>query len=81
MKSLIKIVLFSAFIVIAGYSVYPNQKAYMPDWVLANVEVLAGGESGKDIYCCGNHGECMKVIDNDGIKHTVKGVKSPNPCP
>ena len=50
--------------------------------MLANVEALAGGEgSGSDIYCCGNSGVCMVVIDNTGTKHDVKGVKSTLPCP
>ena len=83
MKKFMKIAFVAAFAAIAGYGVYANQKVdTMSDLMLANVEALAGGEgSGSDIYCCGNSGVCMVVIDNTGTKHDVKGVKSTLPCP
>lgn len=31
--------------------------------------------------CCGNYGECMKVIDDKGDIHTVVGIKFTIPCP
>lgn len=82
MKKCMKIAFVAAFAAIAGYDFYTSQKSEtMSDLALANVEALASGESGKDIYCCGNYGTCMEVIDSDGIKHKVKGFKSPIPCP
>ncbi|RHL12963.1 MULTISPECIES: NVEALA domain-containing protein [Bacteroides] len=83
MKNFLKYAFVAAFVTVAGYSVYSSQKSdAMSNLMLANVEALAGGEgSGSDIYCCGNSGVCMVVIDNTGTKHDVKGVKSTLPCP
>ena len=47
MKKMIKIAFVAAFVAIAGYGVYTNQKSEtLSDLTLANVEALAGGESG-----------------------------------
>ena len=84
MKKFLKYAFVAAFVTVAGYGVYASQKSdAMSDIMLANVEALANnGEcSGSDIYCCGNAGVCMVVIDNTGTKHDVKGVKSTLPCP
>ena len=52
MKKMIKIAFVAAFVAIAGYGVYTNQKSEtLSDLTLANVEALAGGESG-GYYCC-----------------------------
>lgn len=46
MRSNIKIVLVSAFIIVAGYNVYAsNEKVEKSEIVMANVEALAGDES------------------------------------
>ena len=46
MKKMIKIAFVAAFVAIAGYGVYANQKVEsMSDLMLANVEALASGES------------------------------------
>ena len=46
MKKMIKIAFVAAFVAIAGYGVYANQKVEsMSDLMLANVEALAGGET------------------------------------
>jgi len=52
MKKMIKIAFVAAFVAIAGYGVYANQKSeVLSDLTLANVEVLAGsGET--TIECC-----------------------------
>ena len=45
MKKMIKIAFVAAFVAIAGYGVYANQKVEsMSDLMLANVEALARGE-------------------------------------
>lgn len=54
----------------------------LSDLALANVVALARGEDGNGtIYCCGNYGVCMKVIDSQGKTHDVAGVRSTSPCP
>ncbi len=45
--------------------------------MLANVEALASGESGQNVYCCGNYGDCMLILGG-GV---VKGIKFFSPCP
>ena len=46
MKKMIKIAFVAAFVAIAGYGVYTNQKSEaLSDLALANVEALASGES------------------------------------
>lgn len=84
MKKFLKYAFVAVFAAIVGCGVYASQKSdTMSDFMLANVEALAnsGESSGSDIYCCGNAGVCMVVIDNTGTKHDVKGVKSTLPCP
>lgn len=78
MKKMIKIAFVAAFVAIAGYGAYANQKANaMSDLMLANLEALASGESGGNVYCCGNYGTCMWIVGG-GV---VKGVKFYSPCP
>lgn len=64
-KSVFKLVFSSAFVLVAGYSVYASQQnAEMSDLALANVEALAVGEDndwGYHIFPC-NHttwNECV----------------------
>ena len=46
MKKIMKITLVAAFITIAGYGVYTNQKSEtLSDLTLANGEALAGGDA------------------------------------
>ena len=46
MKKMIKIAFVAAFVAIAGYGVYTNQKSEtLSDLTLANVEALAGGDA------------------------------------
>lgn len=54
----------------------------MSDLMLINADALAHGESGGSgkIYCCGNYGVCMKVIDSSGQIREVAGVESSVPC-
>ncbi|MDY3268216.1 MAG: NVEALA domain-containing protein [Phocaeicola sp.] len=72
-KRILKIVFASAFVLVAGYSVYASQQnAEMSDLALANVEALAGGESSgscrwkrvKDNYGCTYH-VCVSNGDGD----------------
>lgn len=84
MKKNILGIVFVAFALVAGYNVYCSQKpAEMSDMALANVEALAGseGSGGSTIYCCGNYGTCMKVMDSQGQVHDVAGIKFSTPCP
>ena len=78
MKKMIKIAFVAAFAAIAGYGVYTNQRAdAMSDLLMANVEALAQGESGGNVYCCGNYGTCMLILGGG----EVKGIKFYTPCP
>ena len=63
MKKMIKIAFVAAFVAIAGYGVYTNQKSEtLSDLTLANVEALAGGESG-GYYCCSPYSyECYRIV-------------------
>lgn len=77
MKKMIKIAFVAAFVAIAGYGVYTNQKSEtLSDLTLANVEALAGGESG-GYYCCSPYSyECYRIVGG-GIVH---GLRLPLPC-
>lgn len=78
MKKIIKIAFVAAFAAVTGYGVYTNQRTEtMSDLMLANVEALASGESGQNVYCCGNYGDCMLILGG-GV---VKGIKFFSPCP
>lgn len=78
MKNFVKIVFVAVFAIVAGYGIYTNQKTdSISDLALANVEALAQSESGKDVYCCGNYGDCMYTVSG-GV---VKGIKYYLPCP
>ena len=77
MKKMIKIAIVAAFVAIEGYGVYTNQKSEtLSDLTLANVEALAGGESG-GYYCCSPYSyECYRIVGG-GIVH---GLRLPLPC-
>lgn len=67
---------------VAGYNVYTLQNnVNLSDLALANVDALAQqSESGESkIYCCGNSGTCIKVIDGNG-SYDVAGIKFSSPC-
>lgn len=60
-----KIVFASAFALVASYSVYASQqKVEMSDLAIANVEALAGGESGT-VKCCPDPGDECKLSSGD----------------
>ena len=64
-KSILKIVFASAFALVASYSVYASQqKVEMSDLAIANVEALAGGESGT-VKCCPDLGDECKLSSGD----------------
>ena len=71
MKKMIKIAFVAAFVAIAGYGVYTNQKSEtLSDLTLANVE--SGG-----YYCCSPYSyECYRIVGG-GIVH---GLRLPLPC-
>lgn len=65
MKKMIKIAFVAAFVAIAGYGVYTNQKSEtLSDLTLANVEALAGGESG-GVHCCPDPGDSCTLSSGD----------------
>ncbi|GFH98798.1 NVEALA domain-containing protein [uncultured Phocaeicola sp.] len=83
-KSIWKVTLVIVFALMVGLNVYNVQKTdmEMSELALANVEALAGNEGGGGtIYCCGNYGTCMKVMDSQGQVHDVAGIKFTTPCP
>lgn len=49
---------------------------------MANVEALANtGEGGSSTtYCCGNYGDCMKVMLPNGTTTVIKGIRLNSPC-
>ena len=64
-KKILKLVFASAFALVAGYSVYASQqKVEMADLAMANVEALAGGESGT-VKCCPDPGDECKLSSGD----------------
>lgn len=77
MKKIVKIAFVAAFVAIAGYGVYTNQKTdTMSDLMQANVEALAQSESG-GYYCCSPYSyECYRILGG-GI---VYGLRLPLPC-
>ena len=75
-----KIVIFAFFMAVAfmSYNVLQRKdRKVMSDLLLANVEALAQGESGGNVYCCGNYGTCMLILGGG----EVKGIKFYTPCP
>lgn len=82
-KKILKVTIVAIFALIAGTNVYNALKPEpMSDIALANVEALANIEGGGGtIYCCGNYGTCMKVMDSQGQIHEVAGIKFYTPCP
>lgn len=83
MKKLLGIIALVAIAAVVGWNFSQNQNGVeLSDLALANVTALANGESGSGtIYCCGNYGVCMKVIDSQGKPHDVAGIRSSHPCP
>lgn len=83
-----KATFIAAIVMMTGINVFNAQKSEpLSDIVLANVEALAdkseidnGGGSNK-IYCCGNYGTCMVVVDMELNPYEVVGLKLPAPCP
>lgn len=64
-KTIFKTLLAVAFTMVAGYSVYASQqKVEMSDLAMANVEALAGGESGT-VKCCPDPGDECKLSSGD----------------
>ncbi|EDV01515.1 hypothetical protein BACCOP_01458 [Phocaeicola coprocola DSM 17136] len=64
-KKILKVVFASAFALVAGYSVYASQQEVeMSDLAMANVEALAGGESGT-VKCCPDPGDECKLSSGD----------------
>ena len=83
MKKSLKSAFVVVFAAVAGYGVYTSQKSdAISDLMLVNADALANGESGGSgkIYCCGNYGVCMRVIDSSGKIREVAGVESSVPC-
>lgn len=81
-KSIRKVAFAAAVVAVTGYGVYENQsKETVSDVMLENVEALATGEGSSNVYCCGNYGDCMYVLDKDGNPITIKGIKLSVPCP
>lgn len=77
----VKFAIFAIFVAsaaIAGYSAYTCQKtSSMSNLTLANVEALAGGESGKNTYCCAPYSiVCYKILGGGN----VMGLELPRPC-
>ncbi|MFR3187655.1 MAG: NVEALA domain-containing protein [Phocaeicola sp.] len=65
-KLIIKSAFVAAFIAVAGYAAYNTQKdAKMSDLAMANVEALAGGESGGKVDCCPDPGDECKLSSGD----------------
>ena len=81
-RKLIKGMMAVAIVVVAGLAIYANQsKEHKSDVMLANIEALAGAEWGETVYCCGNYGECMVVLNGTGTITRVAGIKLTVPCP
>ncbi|WP_278701182.1 NVEALA domain-containing protein [Phocaeicola sartorii] len=64
-KNILKATLVASFALIAGMNVYNAQKSdVMSDLALANVEALAGGESG-GVHCCPDPGDSCTLSSGD----------------
>ena len=64
-KSILKESIVAVFALIAGFNVYNAQKSdVMSDLALANVEALAGGESG-GVHCCPDPGDSCTLSSGD----------------
>lgn len=76
-KNIIKATLVAAFTLFAGYNVYSSQKSdIMSDLALANIEALAGNESGGGVDCCDSKITCTGAYcgyftDEHGNRTTV----------
>jgi hypothetical protein len=86
MKNKVKaMIAFIAVIAVSfiGYNVYKVQSTeLLSDIAMANVEALANtGEGGSSTtYCCGNYGDCMKVMLPNGTTTVIKGIRLNSPC-
>lgn len=86
MKTKVKVMIaFIAVIAVSfiGYNVYKAQSTkLLSDIAIANVEALANtGEGGSSTtYCCGNYGDCMKVILPNGTMTVIRGIRFNSPC-
>lgn len=75
MKKLIKIALVAVFVTVAGYGVYTSQKSEtMSDFMLANVEALAYGESTGKLY------NCYKTISSGNTGAQTSDVRCCGSC-
>ena len=64
-KNILKATIVAAFALIAGMNVYNAQQSdVMSDLALANVEALAGGESG-GVHCCPDPGDSCTLSSGD----------------
>ena len=64
-KKILKATIVASFALIAGMNVYNAQKSdVMSDLALANVEALAGGESG-GVHCCPDPGDSCTLSSGD----------------
>lgn len=81
MKKKVKVMIVFIVVIVVffiGYNVYKVQSIELLfDIVMVNVEVLVNiGEGGSlIIYCCGNYGDCMKVMLFNGIMIVIKGIR------
>lgn len=81
-KKIFGTALIAAMALAAGWNYQQNkQSVKLSNLAMANVTALASGENGNKIYCCGNYGTCMKVIDSQGKLHDVADIKFTSPCP
>ena len=81
-RKLIKGMMAVAIVAVAGLAIFASQpKENKSDVMLANIEALAGAEWGETVYCCGNYGECMVVLNGTGTIIRVAGIKLTVPCP
>ncbi|TGY06471.1 NVEALA domain-containing protein [Bacteroides muris (ex Afrizal et al. 2022)] len=61
-KKIMKAAFVAAFAAVAGYGIYTNQRTEtMSDLMLANVEALAGGESGRE-DCTSASDICSELV-------------------
>ena len=66
-KNFIRVASVAAFVAIAGYGVYTNQKTdSMSELMLANVEALADDSEITPTYCPGGRHLCQWIIDSLG---------------
>ena len=82
MKRKLHLMMAVAIVAVAGLAIFASQpKENKSDVMLANIEALVGAEWGETVYCCGNYGECMVVLNGTGTIIRVAGIKLTVPCP